>query len=418
MNLLHVEQRSIASLIPYAKNARTHSDAQIAQIAASIAEFGWTNPILVDGDNGVIAGHGRLLAARQLGMTEVPVIELAHLTPNQRRAYIIADNQLALQAGWNEEMLGLELADLRTADYELSLIGFDEEELDRLLGDTEESREGLTDDDATPELQETAVSRPGDLWLLGEHKLLCGDATNAEDVARLLGDDRPHLMVTDPPYGVEYDPAWRREAGVNRSERLGQVRNDDRADWREAWALFPGDVAYIWHAALYASTVQASLEACDFNIRSQIVWVKSRFVLSRGHYHWGHEACWYAVRDGAVGHWNGARDQSTVWQITYGTDEEDPATTHGTQKPVEAMLRPVVNNSSPGELVYEPFSGSGTTIIACEKSSRRARAIELDPRYVDLAVRRWQDYTGQTAMRERGGVSFGELERDAEAPVH
>ncbi len=409
MKMLHVEQREISSLIRYARNARTHSDAQVAQIAASIAEFGWTNPILVDGENGIIAGHGRLLAARQLGLLEVPVIELSHLTPNQRRAYIIADNQLALQAGWNEEMLGLELADLKAADYDLSLVGFDEDELNRLLGEAEETHEGLTDDDATPELQETAVSRHGDLWLLGEHKLLCGDATSAADVAHLLGDERPHLMVTDPPYGVEYDPAWRREAGVNRSERLGQIRNDDRADWREAWALFPGDVAYIWHAALYASTVQASLEACDFNIRSQIVWVKTRFVLSRGHYHWGHEACWYAVKDGATGHWNGARDQSTVWQIAYGTHEEDPATTHGTQKPVEAMLRPVINNSSPGELIYEPFSGSGTTSIACEKSSRRARAIELDPRYVDLAVRRWQDYTGLSATRENDGATFDTL---------
>lgn len=406
---MQVVYRPIASLIPYAKNARTHSDAQVAQIAASIAEFGWTNPILVDGENGVIAGHGRLLAARQLGLAEVPVIELAHLTPNQRRAYIIADNQLAMQAGWNEELLGLELADLKAADYDLSLIGFDEDELDRLLGEAEDTHGGLTDDDATPELQEAAVSCLGDLWLLGDHRLLCGDATNADDVIRLLGGERPHLMVTDPPYGVEYNPGWRHDAGVNNTQRLGQVRNDDRADWREAWALFPGDVAYIWHAALYASTVQASLEACDFNIRSQIVWVKSRFVLSRGHYHWGHEACWYAVRDGATGHWNGARDQSTVWQITYGTDEEDPATTHGTQKPVEAMLRPVVNNSSPGQLVYEPFSGSGTTIIACEKSSRRARAIELDPRYVDLAVRRWQDYTGQSATRESDGTTFDAL---------
>jgi DNA modification methylase len=404
---LAIEYRPLASLIPYARNARTHSDEQVAQIAASIKEFGWTNPVLVDGESGIIAGHGRVLAARQLGVDPVPCIELAGLSEAQRRAYILADNKLALNAGWDEALLRVELADLRGMAFDLSLIGFGEAEQAAILNKTE----GLTDPDDAPAAPEHPVSELGDLWLLGRHRLLCGDSTVATDVERVLGAVEPHLMVTDPPYGVEYDPDWR-----NRAERAStgrpigaratsRVENDGQSDWREAWALFPGEVTYVWHADPHASVVQASIEAAGFEIRCQIVWAKPRFVISRGHYHWQHEPCWYAVRKGKAGHWSGDRSQTTLWQITHLKSE----TGHGTQKPVECMRRPIENNSSPGQAVYEPFSGSGTTIIAAEMTARSCHAIELSPAYVDVAVKRWQDFTGKQAVLDGDGRTFDEV---------
>ena len=409
---LAIEHRPVEALIPYARNARAHSEAQVALIAGSIREYGFTNPILVDGESGVIAGHGRLMAARRLGLPKVPVIELAHLSESQKRAYILADNRLAEQAGWDKELLALELADLSELGVELPALGFDGAELDALLSHGEaDPRE-----EATSEPPEVAVSRPGDLWRLGAHRLICGDATEPAVAARLLGEVRPHLMVTDPPYGVSYDPAWRNEAGASKTRRTGTVANDDRADWREAWALFPGDVAYVWHGALHAGTVAESLAACGFEIRAQIVWAKERLVLSRGHFHWQHEPCWYAVRKGGKGHWSGDRKQSTLWQIP--SRDQDAATVHGTQKPVEAMRRPMLNNSSPGQAVYEPFCGSGTTVIAAETCGRACLAAELDPRYVDVAVTRWEAFTGEVAMLDHGG-SFADIRAQrlgAEAP--
>jgi DNA modification methylase len=215
-------------------------------------------------------------------------------------------------------------------------------------------------------------------------------------------------MVTDPPYGVEYDPSWRNETGVSATSRTGKVTNDDRADWREAWALFPGDVAYVWHADRQAAVVQASLEANGFAIRCQLVWAKPRFVLGRGDYHWQHEPCWYAVRKGATGHWQGARDQATLWTIGRA-DEEDDATRHGTQKPVECVRRPIVNNSEAGDAVYEPFAGSGSTLIAAETTGRRCYAIEIEPAYCDVVIERWQRFTGRSAVLEGDGQSFDEL---------
>ena len=392
----------VSELVPYARNARTQSDDQVAQIAASIREFGFTNPVLVDGERGVIAGHGRLLAARTLGMAEVPTIELSHLTPAQKRAYVLADNRLALSAGWHDDLLRIELGELQADGFDLSLTGFDLDELGAILIDASDR---LTDPDQVPELPEQPVSRPGDLWVLGPHRLLCGDSTDAQAVERALSGVRPHLMVTDPPYGVEYDPAWRNRAGVSASRRTGTVENDHRADWREAWALFPGDVAYVWHGALHATTVADSLQACGFEIRAQIVWAKDRLVMGRGHYHWQHEPCWYAVR--GTGHWSGDRKQTTLWQIA--SRGQDAETMHSTQKPVECMRRPMENNSSPGHAVYEPFSGSGTTIIAAEMTGRACHAIELSPAYVDVAVQRWQDFTGKIVVLDQDGRSFSEV---------
>jgi len=326
-----IDHRPVADLIPYARNARTHSEAQVALIAGSIREFGFNNPVLVDGGNGIIAGHGRVLAARKLGMSKVPVIELAHLTEAQKRAYILADNKLAEQAGWDQDLLALEVQDLAELGLDPAGLGFEAAEIDALLslGETDPREE------ETPQAPGDPVSRPGDLWQLGPHRLICGSSTQADVVARLLDGTRPHLMVTDPPYGVEYDPAWRNDAGAAKTTRTGKVLNDDRADWREAWALFPGDVAYVWHGALHAGTVADSLVASGFAIRSQIVWAKDRLVLSRGHYHWQHEPAWYAVR--GKGHWSGDRKQSTLWQIA--SRDQDAETVHGTQKPVDCMRR-------------------------------------------------------------------------------
>jgi DNA modification methylase len=398
-----VERRPVASLVPYARNARTHSDEQVAQIAASIREWGWTAPVLVDETGGIIAGHGRILAAQRLGLAEVPCMVAAGWSDAQKRAYVIADNKLALNAGWDDDLLRLELSDLRGFDFDLSLTGFADLEIDALLA---EPTEGLTDPDEVPEAPAVPVTVPGDVWVMGRHRIVCGSSTEADTVDKVLAGVRPHLMVTDPPYGVEYDPSWRAKAGINKNtKKMGEVKNDDRADWREAWALFPGDVAYVWHGGLHAGTVADSLTAAGFDIRAQIVWAKDRFALSRGHYHWQHEPCWYAARGAAS--WTGDRKQSTIWNIKA---RDDSGVGHSTQKPVECMKRPIENNSSPGQAVYEPFSGSGTTIIAAEMTGRACYAIELNPAYVDVAVKRWQDFTGQDATLEGDGRTFAEIE--------
>ncbi len=403
-----IETWPLAKLQPYSKNAKAHGEDQVAKIAASMAEFGWTVPCLVADDGELIAGHGRVLAATQLGLTEAPVIVLGHLTEAQRRAYRIADNKLTELGTWDEALLSAELNDLLAEDYDLSLIGFDDAELEALLaGEVDPETVSREGEDDVPEAPETPISRPGDLWVLGKHRLLCGDATVATDVERLLGDVKPLLMVTDPPYGVEYDPGWRNKAGAATTKRTGKVLNDDRADWREAWALFPGDVAYVWHGALHATTVADSLIASGFNIRSQIIWAKDRLVLSRGDYHWQHEPCLYAVKKTGKGHWAGDRKQTTLWQIA--NKDQDAETVHGTQKPVECMRRPILNNSSSGKAVYEPFMGSGTTLIAAETTGRVCYGIELNPAYVDVAVERWQQFTGKDAVLSGSGETFNKI---------
>jgi DNA modification methylase len=405
-----VERRPLASLIPYARNARTHSEAQVAQIAASMREWGWTNPVLVDEQSTIIAGHGRVMAAEKLGFDSVPVMVAEGWSDAQKRAYILADNKLALNAGWDEEMLRIELSGLHGDGYDVELTGFTGDELNMMLAPR---TEGLTDPDAVPDVPTEPVTVLGDVWLLGRHRLVCGDSTTVESVDKALNGVKPHLMVTDPPYGVKYDPNWRNEADrangkAYGASAVGKVSNDDRADWSEAWALFPGDVAYVWHGALHAATVAESLAACGFEVRAQIIWAKSRMVIGRGHYHWHHEPCWYAVKKGGTGHWCGDRKQTTLWTIEHAKSE----TGHGTQKPVECMMRPIDNNSSFGQAVYEPFSGSGTTIIAAEMTGRCCHAIELDPGYVDVAVRRWQEFTGKIATHADTGLSFAEMAAD------
>ena len=398
-----IELWPIDKFVFYVRNPRKN-DAAVDRMVASIREFGFKIPVLARSNGEVVDGHLRLKAARKLGITEIPVILCDEWTPAQVKAFRLIVNRSVTWAEWDEDKLALELQEIQEADFDLSLTGFEDEELARLLAALD-ATDGLCDEDAAPPTPQTPTSKAGDLWLLGRHRLLCGDSTDAQAVSRVLGDVKPMLMVTDQPYGVDYDPEWRKRAGVNNSNRMGKVRNDDRADWREAWALFPGDVVYVWHGALHASTVADSLESCGFEIRSQIVWAKPSLVMGRGHYHWQHEPCWYAVR--GTGHWNGDRKQSTLWHIE--NRNQDAETIHSTQKPVECMRRPIVNNSSPGQAVYEPFSGSGTTIIACEKEARIALAIELEPAYVDVAVTRWQNFTDKQALLEGDGRSFNDV---------
>ena len=401
---MHIEHLPIAILIPYARNARTHSDAQVSQIAGSIREFGFTNPVLIGLENDIIAGHGRVMAARLLKLETVPCIRLGHLTETQRRAYVLADNRIALNSGWDADMLSLELTGLLEQGVVLESLGFSTDELAAMFN---QPTEGLTDPDDVPEPPAVPVAAPGDVWILGNHRIACGSCTDAHTVEALLAGALPHLMVTDPPYGVEYDASWRVDAGIGGAgTATGTVMNDDRADWRDAWALFPGDVAYVWSSDRCAHIVANSLGASAFEIRAQIVWAKSQLVISRGHYHPQHEPCWYAVRKGATGHWTGDRKQSTLWQIPKPQKSE---TGHSTQKPIECMKRPIENNSAPGDAVYEPFSGSGTTIIAAEMTGRRCYAVELNPAYVDVAVRRWQDFAGREATLEGDGRTFAQL---------
>jgi DNA modification methylase len=401
-----IEHRPTGALAPYAANARTHSAEQVEQLANSMREFGFRIPVLIDEHGEIIAGHGRILAAKKIGLETVPVIVATGLTPEQVKAYRIADNQLALNAAWDIKLLAAELdaiGDLK------GLVGFTDAQLLSIYAGG--GNPGLTDpDEEQPEPPAIPVSVAGDLWVCGKHRLLCGSATVAADVARVLGNVKPILMVTDPPYGVSYDAAWRMDA--NRwagstvklgAKAVGKVSNDDRSDWREAWALFPGDAAYVWHASLCSGSVADSLLAVKFDLRSQIIWDKTRLVIGRGHYHWQHEPCWYAVRKGRGGNWQGDRKQSTVWDIP---KQQASETGHSTQKPVDCMKKPMLNNTAPGQDVYDPFLGSGTTMIAAEMAARNAYCIDIDPGYCDVAVRRWQAFTGTEAILEQTGESF------------
>src|ERR1700736_6255919 len=402
-----VERWPVSKLVPNARNARTHSDEQVTQLAASIEEWGWTIPVLVDEAGGIIAGHGRVMAGHRLGIEDVPVMVAACWSDAKKRAYMLADNKLTLNSECDLDRLAIEIAELRASDFDISLIGFSESEIDDLL---KADGGGLTDPDEAPQPPANPVSQSGDGGLLGNHRLVCGDCTDPLVVENTLNGVKPHLMVTDPPYGVEYDAAWRGHVRTANGKRLslgvhakGKVENDGKADWREAWVLFPGDVAYVWHAAMRVGESKESLEEAGFALRAQIIWAKNNFAISRGHYHFQHEPCWYAVREGSTGHWCGGHKQTSVWHIDKPQKSE---TGHSTQKPVECMKRPIENNSSPGQAVYDPFVGSGTTIIAAEMTGRACHAIELSPAYIDVAVTRWQNFTGQTATLEATGEAF------------
>lgn len=401
------ENWPIERLVFYARNPRKNDHA-VDKVAAAIREFGFRVPICAKSDGTIVDGHLRLKAAKKLGLSEVPVVLADDMTEVQIKAFRLSVNKMAELAEWDTELLALEFGDLEEMGFDLELTGFELEDIKDMMS---EPTEGLTDEDAVPDVPAVPVTVEGDVWVLGRHRIACGSSTDEHTVAKVLSGVKPHLMVTDPPYGVEYDADWRNKAKrpdgtVIGGGAVGKVQNDDRADWREAWALFPGDVAYVWHADRFSHRVAESLEVCEFEMRALIIWGKNQLVIGRGHYHSQHEPCWYAVRKRATGHWSGDRKQTTLWQIAKPQKSE---TGHSTQKPVHCMKRPIENNSSPGQAIYEPFSGSGTTIIAAEQTGRCCYAIELNPAYVDVAVKRWQDFTGQEATLEATGETFKAL---------
>ena len=412
-----VEVWPLDKLVPYARNPRKN-DSAVDQMVGSIREFGFKIPCLVRSDGEVVDGHLRLKAARKLNITEVPVILCDEWTPAQVKAFRLMVNRSVTWADWDEELLKLELMDLETADFDLSLTGFDPKEIDALTLET-----NLAEDEVPP-VPATPTSQTGDLWICGPHRVLCGNSTNPEDVGRLLGDSKPRLMITDPPYGIELDSEWRDRAGLNgcgpaeasymkhRTEGHGNtsISGDTRADWSDAFALVPSlEVAYVWHASSFTREVLDGLLRIGFLHHQQIIWDKGRTVLTRTHYWFQHEPCWYVRKKNAP--WFGkAGENSTIWHspspkfIMGGSDEEK--FDHPTQKPVELMRRPIINHTKRGELVYEPFLGSGTTLAAAEVTERVCYGLELDPKYVDVVVQRWQQLSGKQAVLDGDGRSF------------
>jgi DNA modification methylase len=401
----------IVELIADHRNANKGTKRGNKAVADSITRYGAGRSILIDKDGRIIAGNKTAANAAAAGIydvivvpsdgTKIIAVQRTDLSLDDAKAkeLAIADNRTAeLGLEWDSNVLAEFSTELDLKPF------FTDAELRNLMPPAPNEGE-----DAETSIPDEPITKRGDLWLLGEHRLLCGDSTSATDVERLLNGKTPLLMVTDPPYGVEYDPTWRDGKGGflgkgNVTQR-GSVANDDRADWREAWALFPGDVCYVWHGALHASVVAQSLADSGFHVRSQIIWRKQQGVFSRGDYHWQHEPCWYAVKNGRTGHWVGDRKQSTIWDIqslnpTGNRDEEKVG--HGTQKPVECMRRPILNNSQRGDIVYDPFLGSGSTLIAAESEGRICYGMELNPSYCDMIIFRWEKTTGKKAVLDGG----------------
>jgi site-specific DNA-methyltransferase (adenine-specific) len=391
---MKITQKKVTELIPYVKNSRTHSDAQVAQIAASIKEFGWTNPILVDGSNGIIAGHGRLLAARKLGMKDVPTIELKDLTETQKKAYIIADNRLALNAGWDNEMLTIELNDLLADGFALDILGFDPKEIAALL--EPDVVQGLTDEDAVPETPKEASTKLGDIYILGKHRLMCGDSTSITDIEKLIDQQPVDMCLTDPPYNVAYEGATKEKLTII-NDSMG---NDEfRQFLRDAFVaadtvMKQGAVFYIWHADSEGYNFRGACSDAGWKVRQCLIWKKSSLVMGRQDYHWMHEPCLYGWKDGAAHLWSADRKQTTILEFNKPTRNGE----HPTMKPVELFEYQMLNNTKGGDIVLDSFGGSGTTLIAAEKHGRYARIMELDPKYCDVIVKRWEDFTGKKAV--------------------
>ncbi len=415
----------IAKVKPYDKNPRRNDGPAVDVVARSIQQFGFRQPIVVDGEGVIIAGHTRWKAAKKLKLKQVPVHVATDMTPEQVKAYRIADNSTNQVAGWDNDLLRGELLSLSDFGFDFTHFGFSDVDLSR-LGVV---NAGESDPDEVIEPPADPVSRLGDVWICGKHRVMCGDSTKAEDVAAVLAGRKPFVCVTDPPYGVEYDSDWRNHIDSNKGlmnarNRTGKVEQDHEDDWREAYKLFPGDVMYVWHAGggVHSAVVADGLVEAGFQIRSQIIWRKNAYAMSRGHYHWGHEPLWYSVRKGAVAKWCGDRTQTTIWDISslnptgHGKAEQDATTEHSTQKPLECMARPIRNHGGPEDDVYDPFLGSGTTVIAAEMSGRRCVGLELSPNYVDVIVQRWQKFTGEVATLEATGQTLQELAADRKRP--
>jgi DNA modification methylase len=409
--------RRVEELMPYARNARTHSDNQVEQLAQSIREFGFTNPVLVDGDGGIIAGHGRVMAAKKLGMDTVPTIRVDWLNDAQRRAYILADNKLALNAGWDESMLAQELDELRVDGFDLGMTGFSTREIDELLASLDGEHVGMTEDDAVPEVQAEAISQPGDIWHLGDHVLMCGDSTDLEHVKTLLGAaGLADMVFTDPPYGVNYSGKGSvHESHVRAAALKGApaktkhrpIANDALNDeqqlnfWRDAFisvasAIKPGSAYYICSpqgGRMMMMMMQAMAEA-GIPQRHEIIWRKNTFSLGRADYHYQHEPILYGWKEGAGHAWYGGRDQTSVWDFP----KPQKSDLHPTMKPVDLIEKALRNSSKAGDMILDLFGGSGSTMIASEKTNRLCRMMELDRHYCDVIVRRWQEFTGRRAV--------------------
>ena len=380
--MIQIQEKLVSELIPYVNNSRTHSDEQVAQIAASIKEFGWTNPILVDGDNGIIAGHGRLMAARKLGHKEVPTIELKDLTETQKKAYIIADNRLALNAGWDNEMLTIELNDLLADGFALELLGFDPKELDALL--EPEVVEGLTDEDEVPPLPEEPKTKIGEIYQLGNHRLMCGDSTSIDAVDNLMDGQKADMVFTDPPYGVDYK-------GINNDSRDGLEDLLRAAFGNYLAASKSGASIYCFHSDRCADVFHQVFREF-FHFSSMIIWAKNSLTLSQTDYQSQHEPCLYGWMDNGKHSWYSDRKQTSVWRF-----DKEKVVGHTTPKPVALVEKAINNSSKGGDAILDLFGGSGSTLIACEKIGRYARLMELDPKYCDVIVKRWEDFTGKKA---------------------
>jgi DNA modification methylase len=377
---MEIKEVEISALIPYAKNSRTHDDAQVAQIAASIKEFGWTNPILVDGTKGVIAGHGRLLAARKLGMAKVPTIELKDMTEAQKKAYVIADNKLALNAGWDTNFLSLELQELKDQDFDLTLLGFDDKELDALLAP--EVTEGLTDEDSVPDTPIEPKTKLGDIYILGNHRLMCGDSTSIDAVDKLLDGQRPDMVFTDPPYNIDYQ-------GVK--DKREKIKNDkmDDAAFKDflTQSLYSCETMYVCCSWQYSHLFKEAMETIGRKPKAMIVWDKVNPAQNLDKYYKQHELIYY------YGDFGGHKTlRGDVWTL-----KRQKNTVHPTMKPVE-LIQLALEDQVGKHIVLDVFGGSGSTLIACEKLGRKARLMELDPKYCDVIVKRWENFTGKKAV--------------------
>ena len=403
---MKISQHKVDELIPYARNSRTHSDAQVAQIAASIKEFGFTNPVLIDETGSIIAGHGRVLASRKLNLVSVPCIQLSHLTEAQKKAYIIADNKLALNAGWDDEMLAVELTDLKDMGFDLELTGFNTDEIEALLAPV--GTEGLTDEDAVPEVPEAPVTVLGDVWLLGNHRLMCGDSTSIDAVEKLMDGQKADMVFTDPPYGVSYTGGAKKWDGIKNDS----LQNENLVDFLNAvfncGVLSTKDSApwYIWHASNTSADFYQALQQIGKKPSAQIIWVKNIMAGGFGDYRGKHEPCIYC--SGGKNAWHGGRDQHTIWNVDRERNYQHP-----TQKPVALAEKALGNSSKSGDTIVDFFGGSGSTLIACEKIGRHAFLMELDPKYCDVIVQRWQEFTGKTATLEANGNPFISLKKVA-----
>jgi DNA modification methylase len=402
---MQVEQISIETLIPYVNNARTHSDAQVAQIAASIKEFGFNNPVLIADDNSIIAGHGRVMAARKLGKDTVPAVRLSHLTEMQRKAYILADNKLALNADWDNSLLAIELADLKDLGFDTDLTGFSADEIAALM--PVELTEGLTDEDEVPEVPVDPVTKLGDVWVLGKHRLMCGDSTSIEALEELCQGQSVDMWLTDPPYNVAYEGKTKDALKIqNDSMSDDQFRQFLRDSYVAADAVMKaGAVFYIWHADSEGYNFRGAAQDAGWKVRQCLIWKKQTMVMGRQDYHWKHEPCLYGWKDGAGHLWAADRKQTTILEF----DRPSRNAEHPTMKPVALFEYQLLNNTKGGDIVLDSFGGSGTTMIAAEKNGRVSRLMELDPKYCDVIIKRWQDFTGKTATLEETGESFNEL---------